>query len=81
MAALSILRRHRGSPIVSAWDSSEPIRSELFSAERLKQHAETLAGVQRLSSRPVAVRSLTERLRDNNRVLLQAYRAIAKAIG
>jgi len=56
-----------------------PIRSELFSAERLAQHAESLAGAQRVTARPAAGRSLAPRLRDNDRVQLSAYRAIAKA--
>jgi cyclic beta-1,2-glucan synthetase len=57
------------------------IRAELFSAERLEQHAETLAAAQLITRRPVTVRSLAERLRDNDRILLDAYRKIAKAIG
>ena len=56
-----------------------PIRSELFSAERLEQHAESLAGAQRVTARPAAGRSLAPRLRDNERVLRGAYRAIAEA--
>src|SRR5450759_990377 len=61
-------------------DTEEPIRSELFSIERLEQHAESLAAVQRVTAKPAAGRPLAERLGDNGRVLLQAYRAIAKAI-
>ena len=56
-----------------------PIRAELFSAERLEQHAESLAIAQRVTTRPSAGRSLSPRLRDNERVLRGAYRAIAKA--
>jgi cyclic beta-1,2-glucan synthetase len=65
----------------SDWKSSDLIRAELFSAERLEQHAETLAAAQRITSRSSATRSLAARLRDNSRVLLRAHRAIAKAIG
>lgn len=70
-----------GSLKTSAWDSSEPIRGELLSAERLEQHAESLAAAQGVTARPAAVQSLAGRLRDNNGVLLEAYRAVAKAIG
>src|SRR5579872_4427755 len=56
-----------------------PIRSELFSAERLEEHAESLALAQQVTTRPSAGRSLSPRLRDNERVLRGAYRAIAKA--
>jgi cyclic beta-1,2-glucan synthetase len=56
-----------------------PIRAELFSIERLEQHAETLAAAQRVTPRPAAGHSLVARLRDNGRVLLVAYRALAQA--
>jgi cyclic beta-1,2-glucan synthetase len=64
----------------SAWESVELIRAELFSAERLEQHAESLAAAQNIAPRPVAVRPLTARLRDNSRVLLDAHRSIARGI-
>jgi cyclic beta-1,2-glucan synthetase len=53
--------------------------AELFSIERLEQHAESLAAAQRVTPRPVAGRPLATRLRDNGRVLLAAYRAIVSA--
>jgi len=34
-----------------ALDSDEPIRSELFSIERLEQHAESLANAQRVKAK------------------------------
>ena len=61
-------------------EPEEPIRSELFSIERLEQHAESLATAQRVTTRPETGRRLATRLRDNGRVLLEAYRAIGKAI-
>jgi cyclic beta-1,2-glucan synthetase len=66
----------------AAWlqESDEPIRNELFSVERLEQHAETLAAAQRVSPRPGAGRPLAARLRDNAKVLLMQYRAIGTAI-
>ena len=46
----------------------EPIRGELFSVERLEQHAESLAIAQRVSPRAGTRRRLASRLRDNGRV-------------
>jgi cyclic beta-1,2-glucan synthetase len=58
----------------------EPIRAELFSAERLEQHAESLATAQRVTITPRKGRPLLPRVLDNGRVLLESYRAIAQAI-
>jgi cyclic beta-1,2-glucan synthetase len=56
------------------------IRAELFSVERLEQHAESLAAAQSTTSKPKRVQPLTRRLYDNARVLTDAYRAIVKAV-
>ena len=56
-----------------------PIRAELFSSERLEQHAETLAAAQRVTPKPETGHSLATRLRDNSKVLLDAYRTLAQA--
>ena len=58
----------------------EPIRAELFSAERLEQHAESLAAAQRVTTTPRKGGALLARVLDNGRVLLESYRAIAQAI-
>jgi hypothetical protein len=72
-----VLRRAaRGSP----WNSEELIREELFSAERLEQHAESLAVAQRVTDSPASAYPLSRRLRDNARVLLRAYHTIAGVI-
>ncbi|TAK83856.1 MAG: glycosyl transferase [Betaproteobacteria bacterium] len=63
------------------WDNEKPIREELFSVERLEQHAESLAAAQPISARPTRGRSLAARLKHNESVLLEAYRAIASAVG
>ena len=76
----SIARAFRGLPQISAQDFEEPIRAELFSAERLEQHAESLAAAQRVTDKAKTGRRLVTRLRDNGRVLVKAYRAIAEAI-
>lgn len=60
--------------------SDEPIRSELFSIERLEQHAESLAAAQPVSLQPGPGRPLVARLKENSRVLLASYRVIAKAV-
>ena len=75
----SIPRAFRRPP-VAPWDSEESIREELFSIERLEQHAETLAAAQRVTAKPTTGRSLAARLKDNETVLLEAYRAIAEAV-
>jgi len=69
-----------GSFAASSSHPEEPIRSELFSIERLEQHAESLATAQLITPRPGLGRSLASRLRDNERVLLAAYRTIGAAI-
>ncbi|HEX3859055.1 MAG TPA: glucoamylase family protein [Pseudolabrys sp.] len=56
-----------------------PIRDELFSVERLEQHAESLAAAQKTTTRPVRVQPLTRRLYDNTRVLIDTYRVIVNA--
>ncbi|HEY5868529.1 MAG TPA: glycosyl transferase, partial [Candidatus Tectomicrobia bacterium] len=58
----------------------EPIRAELFSSERLEQHAASLAAAQCVTTTPRAGRRLLPRVLDNGRVLLASYRAIAQAI-
>jgi len=57
----------------------EPIRAELFSVERLEQHAESLAAAQRVSEKAHAARPLAPRLDANTKVLTAAYRAIVNA--
>ena len=69
-------RAGRASP----WDSQEPVRAELFSVERLEQHARSLAAAQPVMPRPARGHPLAGRLADNGAVLLHAYRVIARAI-
>ena len=65
---------------VPSWADEEAIRQELFSTERLEQHAESLAAAQSVSSRQERGRPLARRVRDNDEALLGAYRVIAAAI-
>ena len=64
----------------SPWDSREPVRDELFSAERIEQHARSLAAAQGVA--PNRIRGgqpLARRLANNGAVLLAAYRNMATA--
>jgi cyclic beta-1,2-glucan synthetase len=56
-----------------------PLRSELFSANQLEQHATNLAVWQRIDPRPGAD-LLLPRLADNRRVLLEAYELVSRSI-
>jgi cyclic beta-1,2-glucan synthetase len=61
-------------------DPDEPIRTELFSVERLEQHGESLAAAQQVTDDPRHGRTLGRRAAENGRVLLASYRIIAEAI-
>ncbi|MEO8443377.1 MAG: glucoamylase family protein [Gammaproteobacteria bacterium] len=63
---------------VSPWNTEEVLREELFSIERLEEHAASLAVAQRTALSPVRRPPLALRLNDNEAVLLSGYRAIAK---
>ena len=65
----------------SPWDNEELVRAELFSSERLEQHAASLAAAQGVTQRRSARHSLGVRLKQNESVLLAAYRAIGAAVG
>src|ERR1700728_796931 len=65
----------------SPWDNEELVRADLFISERLAQHAASLAAAQVVTQRRSARRSLNVRLKDNESVLLAAYRAIGAAVG
>src|SRR5450759_4355546 len=56
-----------------------PIRFELFSTERFEQHAVSLAKAQKVSSR-LEGRKLIPRVRENCRVLLDAYKAVSREV-
>jgi len=77
----AILRAFGRAPQAVPWNSEESIREELFGAERLEEHAESLAAAQAVTARPAAERTLAARLKDNEAALLEAYRAIAGAVG
>src|SRR5277367_102558 len=71
----------RGRPSSdSPWVDGKLVREELFSAERLEEHARSLAVAQTVTPRPTRGHPLSGRLADNGTVLLHAYRVIAKSI-
>jgi len=65
----------------SPWNSTAPIREELFGEERLAQHARSLAGAQPIAGRASSGPSLAARLKDNARRLLLVYEATVIAAG
>ena len=71
----------RSASSVSPFTSGiqEPIRADLFSPERLEEHAEAIAA-HRVLPRGKTGRRLSPRVRDSGRVLLQCYREIAAVI-
>jgi cyclic beta-1,2-glucan synthetase len=69
--------RNLGSALFGRLDG--PIRAELFSAERLEQHAASLAAAQHVSPDITNGLPLASRLLDNATVLAEAYRAIVRA--
>ena len=64
----------------SPWNNREPIREELFSVERIEEHARSLAIAQPVAPSASRGSLLTGRLTDNAAALLEAHRKIAKAI-
>ncbi|MEI8395824.1 MAG: hypothetical protein WCF85_13875 [Rhodospirillaceae bacterium] len=80
MLPSSIVRAFRSWSGTVSRESDEPIWAELFSIERLEQHAESLAAAQHATSKPASDRRLERRLRDNERALRAAYHAIALAV-
>jgi hypothetical protein len=61
------------------WTSREPVREELFSIERLEEHARSLAVAQPVARSAPKVQSLSGRVRDNYRLLADAHRMLLKA--
>jgi cyclic beta-1,2-glucan synthetase len=61
-------------------EPGEPIVAELFSVERLEQHAESLATAQAITSEPRHGRPIRPRVAENGHILLESYRVLAGAI-
>ena len=69
-------RRRPASP----WDSQAPIREELFSVERIEEHARSLAAAQPVTPVPIKGHPLAARLADNGAALLGVYRSLVTVI-
>ena len=74
------MRQLFGRSAQPPWSNDEAIREELFSAERLEEHARSLARAQPVLLQSDEGRPLAGRLADNGVVLLSAYRTIVQAV-
>lgn len=61
------------------WDDLQPISSEIFGAEKLRQHALSLAASQPVTKHPPGVYSIINRLTDNAIALSNADSELSKA--
>ena len=75
-----IIGRIRELTSSSLWSDGSAIRSEMFSVERLEEHARALALAQGVAGARARGPQLTARLADNAAFLLQANRTIAKSV-
>src|SRR5437588_10016638 len=57
-----------------------PIREELYSIERLEQYAAFLAPEHQIAAKPRHRNLLLQRLEENSRKLIEAYKALAESI-
>ncbi len=73
---MSIFSKHSFSRKSSPWDNLEPVREELFSAERIEDHARSLAAAQLVTPKPAKGRPLAGRLAANGAILLSAYKSL-----
>ncbi len=63
------------------WRDTAPIRADLFGTERLEHHAQTLAAAQPVATgKPLPVRTLSSRVKENADILLRAYRTCAQGL-
>lgn len=69
----------RASP-AAPWDNPEPVREELFGAERLEEHARSLALNQPITPSTSKGQKLSTRLAENDTVLFDACQSISDAI-
>ena len=64
----------------SAAGLNAPIVEELFSVERLEQHAQSLAAAQTIGEVRRRGKAVQPRVAENGRVLVESYRLLARAI-
>lgn len=72
----------RGIPFLNVPEKEpeKPIQAELFSIERLEQHAESLARTQRVTREHSRGYTILGRVKENRRVLNEAHRNITQTI-
>ena len=61
-------------------EPEDPIRAELFSIERLEQHAESLARAQSVTLKHSRGSAILGRVKENRRVLNAAHRNITQTV-
>ncbi|MDD5578760.1 MAG: glucoamylase family protein [Methylobacter sp.] len=75
---LNLRDRRRYLRVADPGGEDAPIRNELFSNERLAQHAASLAKAQKIGL-GLEGHKLMPRVRENSRTLLEAYKSVNKA--
>ena len=70
---------HRSDPPWRSSGDEPPLRSELFSADQMKEHGKALASSHKLSSKPAANPLLT-RLAENEDVLNRVHSLLTDAV-
>ncbi len=75
-----VYRVLKRAPPAPPWNNPEPVREELFSVERLEEHARSLALKQPIAPSASKDRKLAARLAENEAALFDAYRSISDAI-
>jgi cyclic beta-1,2-glucan synthetase len=75
---IKLRENRRNVRIADPGGEDDPIRFELFSNERLEQHAVSLAKAQKASVRSDGLK-LMPRIRENSRVLFEVYKSTSKA--
>jgi cyclic beta-1,2-glucan synthetase len=78
--SLRELPGRNGRRVRAQAEPEEPILAELFSVERLEQHAQTLAAAQTVTDAPRRGHAVAPRIAENARVLVESYRELARAI-
>jgi len=69
-----------GMAAASPWGDERPIRGELFSAERLEEHARSLAVAQPIATKRLRRQPLSSRLNENELALRRAFRGTIRAV-
>src|SRR4051812_33257817 len=72
-------RLHRNEPLRKYAGAEPPLRSELFSADQMKEYGKTLADSHRLSKQPAA-NPLLSRLAENEQVLIRVHSLLSEAV-